>query len=96
MRIGEGIMMASIITIDSRVHFNNPDDFKPALRRFILYMWEVKSAQLRGQVEKEEQEKKALEVKEKQEREEDKSKSLFVTDSKAKRISLKHRDLVNP
>jgi hypothetical protein len=35
-------------------------------------------------------------MKEKQEREEDKSRSMFAPDSKAKRISLKHRDLVNP
>jgi hypothetical protein len=52
MRIGEGIELNSSASLESRVHSNSPDEFKLALRKFMLYLWEVKSAQLHGQIEK--------------------------------------------
>lgn len=82
--------------VESRVHFNNPDEFKTHLRRFIVGLWDVKTNQLKGQIDKAEQEKKQKEAREKEAAEMDKANSLFVADKKAKRVSLKHRDLVNP
>lgn len=31
--------MSCNILVDSRVHYNNPDEFKKHLQRFIVYLW---------------------------------------------------------
>jgi hypothetical protein len=46
LEIGEGLVMSSILRIENRVHYNNPDEFKKSLKRFIMLLWEVKHAQL--------------------------------------------------
>lgn len=58
LEIGEGLQMSCSTFVESRVHFNNPDEFKTHLRRFIVGLWDVKASQLKGQLDKAEQEKK--------------------------------------
>jgi hypothetical protein len=39
LQIGEGLIMNCDTYIETRVHFNNPDEFKLHLRKFIVYLW---------------------------------------------------------
>jgi len=55
--------MSCCTRIESRVHYNNPDEFKKALRKFMINLWKVKCLQITEQNDKFVVEKQEIEEK---------------------------------